>query len=77
MIVTEEQALKMRCCGPEGCGDTRFADYNALKRERFCFGSKCMAWFWSIDMRPPGMRADEPIPAAEREGGCHYVEKRL
>lgn len=39
--MTEDDAKKKRCCGPEGCGQLRFVE---LTRVRFCIGSECMAW---------------------------------
>lgn len=50
--MTEEEARKTRCCGPQGCGKVQ--DYDVHRNSvgdtigqsflRFCIGSACMAW---------------------------------
>lgn len=50
--MTEEEARKTRCCGPQGCGKVQ--DYDVHRNSvgdaigqsllRFCVGSACMAW---------------------------------
>jgi len=46
--MTEEQAQRTRCCGPEGCGFTRKVKRADAPHDeivvRFCLGSACMAW---------------------------------
>ena len=51
MMVSEEQARKTRCCGPEGCGGI------GLDGSRWCIASDCMAWEpykSQITHNPPG-----------------------
>lgn len=55
IALTEAQARDKRCCGPEGCGETRWLDGRPLGR--FCIGSACMAWEWD---RAPGESLFDP-----------------
>lgn len=48
MIKTKD-AHKMRCCGPEGCGDSKPSRTPSIAdagnpQLRFCIGARCMAW---------------------------------
>ena len=74
--MTEEEAKKKRCCGPDGCGSPFFDGYGT----RTCIGSACMAWRWdgqanvgpSKDRLPwvEGNERDGYTPVAERRGHC-------
>lgn len=61
--MTEDEAKKTRCCGPEGCGAKSSYD-----NKRFCIASACMAWRWTVCGGPfsavPWMAAD--LAEAER-----------
>jgi hypothetical protein len=47
--MTEAEAKKKRCCGPDGCGEKRNTQLGAephpmAPKQRYCIGSACMAW---------------------------------
>ena len=44
-VMTEDQAIQKRCCGPENCGNL---DSDGV---RWCNGSVCMAWVptWAMN----------------------------
>lgn len=57
MNVTEKDAGKLRCCGPEGCGTVEDDG------KRYCIGSGCMAWNWTEKMvNGPDSYISEPGP---------------
>lgn len=47
MLVTENECTDIRCCGSSDCGQSREIT-PGLPKERFCIGSRCMAWRWFI-----------------------------
>lgn len=45
--MTEDDAENTRCCGPNGCGESRDDMKGSPDNApRFCIGSSCMAWRW-------------------------------
>ncbi len=53
MILSEEEARKTQCCGPEHCGEivatgtTEIVPGQVHKSaHRVCVASKCMGWLW-------------------------------
>jgi hypothetical protein len=58
--MTEEEAKKTRCCGPQGCGE--WSSYSNNDGEsvfgyvgepiRFCIGTACMGWRWRTIKNP-------------------------
>jgi hypothetical protein len=43
--VTEEEAKRKRCCGPDQCGEVPFGgDLD----KRYCIGEQCMAWRYAL-----------------------------
>lgn len=63
--MTEEQALKKRCCGPEGCGEV----YDGLIG-RYCIASGCMAW-----AEQPVYKDGEKLASIVMGGRCGLVNK--
>ena len=62
MKVTEEQAKKVQCCGPQGCGFEHAAAAGG-DGQRYCIGSRCMAWRWTEPMVDgPDSYQSEPKP---------------
>jgi hypothetical protein len=62
MLIKEDEASTIRCCGPEGTGETRIRRdperQYVTYRERYCIGAECMGWRWYgpaedvVDSRP-------------------------
>lgn len=72
MNVTEKEATKLRCCGPEGCGKSSVKTNAGLTVDsgRFCIGAKCMAWQFDVDLYAgPDSYVAEPGPT----GHCGYT----
>lgn len=64
--MTEEQALKKRCCGPEGCGEIIYHG----QTERYCIASGCMAW-----VEQPVYKDGEKLASITMGGRCGLVNK--
>lgn len=45
MMVLEDDAPVMRCCGPADCGRRQVPGLST-DPQRMCLGSACMAWRW-------------------------------
>ena len=50
--MTEDEAKTKRCCGPEGCGEEHSANTTGFTTARYCIGSACMGWRFSLTAKP-------------------------
>lgn len=66
MIVTEEQARKLRCCGPVNPGEAD--DY--VMGGLHCIASQCMAWRWFDQRYDYGDKQMNADMARQRRGYC-------
>ena len=70
MILTEEEARKLRCCGPSGCGLSHVGE-----TWRRCVASECMAWQWEEFKATGNMSLDMLRFESQRGGYCGLAGK--
>jgi hypothetical protein len=63
--MTEDEAKKTRCCGPEGCGGNAL-DAHSGTTGRHCIGSVCMAWRWTRPDWTPPITGEVQLPGVMR-----------
>lgn len=70
--MSEQDAKKKRCCGPEGCGKV----HKSSGPHRWCIGSLCMAWVWQKDATMTtsnGFTGVAYVDDSSTNGECAYV----